>query len=154
MTPFSVLACGPEYITKAIEAGDFTLEQMEDALNEYEEFVAQISTEWPATRIRTFLEDKVKKELEFYRTQKAWAENENHVARQRGVSYKGRAGFVEKIQACDKLIAEGLIQLNNYNQYPLYSAKRYIQPDEMDAVRNRGFEKHLNVVRLVDGINT
>lgn len=146
------LSLGGEVISKLIEKGELTMEQMEDAQAEYTGYVATIEAEWPPEKILLTLLEDTRNAFAWCRTRIQKLERANDEARRAGKSYKDRLHFSQDITKVEefrvRVVERGKKLSADYkagNFEPYGPARRYFGPGDMSWIEKFGFASQIRL---------
>lgn len=143
---FTYLAV-PEVLPLAIEAGNLTMEEAEDAKSRYDAFVEELEAEWPDVRVKEFLLAKARRSCKYAAKKLADTELENKEARRKGISYADRQIYTKRMQAAKEFFIEWRDKGLKWSKQS-FTARQFVTPLDVDFIQERGFDTHLNLVTL------
>lgn len=139
----------PDIRCSAVSYGLTTIERINEAVQAYWEFSHLLADEWPESRIRQLLEDNKNRLLQLKREEYRKTairlkelELENRDARAKGMSYKDRKVYTQKIKAGHQLVQliKQEVTLINKFSFPKFKAPDLVDPSDMPFVKRIGFE--------------
>lgn len=136
------LELGPEAITKAIEGGVFTYDEMVQAREDSASFMDEVCAEWPPQRVKEFVLSEYRRKCEWTLKKISELETANNDARRRGVSFKDRQTFTAKIETLRKMFTEYKAKGLEYKKKDL-RATSFFTPGDEKLIREWGYEKWL-----------
>lgn len=136
------LELGPEAITKSIEGGVFTYDEMVQAREDYATFLDELVQEWTPDKTKAFVLNEYRRKCEWALKKIGELEIENNDARRRGVSYKERQTFTAKIDTLRKMFADHKAAGLKYKNKTI-KATDFVTPGDVKLIREWGYEKWL-----------
>lgn len=140
---FMYLGLEPKIRSKLIDMGETTPEDLLEAQNQYEDYILELSKEWPPERIREIELKRLRDSYTFFARRYKEIEIQNAEERRRGVPYSKRKHYSAKLLALETLIMETTKkgkQLKATAPSPVWF---YVKPGDVETVKQIGFEKLL-----------
>lgn len=138
----------PDWIPTAITHGIATLEGIQDTQQEFEEFLAELATQYPPERVIRLVVESKREEYRKTALLMQTLELANRDARVRGVSYKDREScFTVKLKTGHKIATALRKQAEEIKKRKI-SVHQIVRPTDMALIKEKGFEHHLSTCNL------
>ena len=137
----------PETVSIAIQNGIGSSEEFQEAMSHCDTFRTELDREWTCERIRDFL---VEKKREAYKDTAILVnklELQNRDARVKGVSFKERKTFIEKIATGHRLAIDIQKEVHQIKRGQ-YKASTMVSPIDYPVIQEQGFDKYLEMYHV------